>query len=62
MSGADVRHAVFDGLGDEIWRQYLDLDSQNHGQMAYDRGLGHAALEPGPPAAAESAAEMQRSG
>jgi hypothetical protein len=39
--------AVFDGLGDETWRQYVDLDSQEHGPLAYDRGLGKGAREPG---------------
>ena len=39
--------AVFDGLGDETWRQYVDLDSQSHGPLAYERGLGKGREEPG---------------
>lgn len=38
---------VFDGLGDETWRLYVDLDSQSHGPHAYDRGLGKGREEPG---------------
>lgn len=39
--------ARFDALGDEIWRQYVDLDSQAHGPFAYDLGLGKGSVEPG---------------
>lgn len=39
--------SIFDGLGDEIWRQYVDLDGQAHGPRAYDRGLGKGPAEPG---------------
>lgn len=37
----------FDALGDEIWRQYVDLDSQAFGPFAYDLGLGKGSVEPG---------------
>lgn len=38
---------LFDVLGDETWRLYVDLDSQEHGPSAYDRGLGKGSREPG---------------
>lgn len=38
---------VWDALGDETWRAYVDLDSQEHGSLAYDRGLGKGQREPG---------------
>lgn len=39
--------AIWDALGDETWRAYVDLDSQDHGPLAYDRGLGRGPKEPG---------------
>ncbi|MBS2011474.1 MAG: Fic family protein [Deltaproteobacteria bacterium] len=38
---------IWDALGDETWRAYVDLDSQEHGPLAYDRGLGKGQREPG---------------
>lgn len=40
-------HPIWDALGDETWRMYVDLDSQEHGPLAYDRGLGKGQKEPG---------------
>lgn len=38
---------TWDALGDETWRAYVDLDSQEHGPLAYDLGLGKGTKEPG---------------
>jgi hypothetical protein len=49
VTAADPTAAAlrFDALGDEIWRQYVDLDSQAFGPLAYDLGLGKGSVEPG---------------
>lgn len=52
---------VFDALGDEIWRQYVDLDSQDCGALAYDLGLGKGSSEPGYLASMARAHRLARS-
>lgn len=39
--------ARFDAVGDEIWRQYVDLDNQAFGPLTYDRGHNNGTVEPG---------------
>ena len=40
-------HGTFDGIGDEIWRQYIDLRRQHFGSAVFDEGLHGKPPEPG---------------